>query len=284
MSRSAELQALIWSAVGRALDGNHVGAVVSGGIDSSTITVTARKMNPYLPTFTGWYDEPGFDERPYARLVVGPNHHEVQITPDDFIEHFDDMLAELRPPIQGPGSFGQYMVAREASTYCSIVLSGEGGDELFGGYARLLKVAGEPMPPGYEDYQLPEDYPRTVEAALAYDLERLPDLLAVDDQMCAAWGLEARAPFTDPPLMAWVLEQPFKQRIGKRLLRSTMAGIVPDVILNRQDKMGFPVPLVKWAQGPLRDFVGDRIGYIPDPDKPYDRRWWYEMCAGLTVR
>jgi len=59
-----------------------------------------------------------------------------------------------------------------------------------------------------------------------------------------------------------------------------MYGLLPQQILNRTDKKGFPVPYVEWAQGPLRDFVGERIGYIPDSEKPWDRKWWLDLCAG----
>jgi len=96
-----------------------------------------------LPTFTGYYDTEGFDERPYARLVAGANHHEIPITPQDFIDNFDAMVPKLRPPYQGMGTFGQYMVGKYISenTDVKVVLSGEGADELFGGYARLIAVA-----------------------------------------------------------------------------------------------------------------------------------------------
>lgn len=259
--------------------GPNTGIVLSGGLDSSTVAALA----PPLPTFTGYYDEPGYDERRYSRLVGRGEHHEILITPEDFVAHFDDMARHVRPPIQGMGTFGQYMVARYLHKQgIEIALSGEGSDELFGGYARTLIAAGEPPPAGYENYRVPPDYPvHDLAAALQYDLDRLPDLLAVDDAMCAAWRIEARAPFTDQSIVDYALALDPRERVGKRHLRQAVRGIVPDAIIDRTDKMGFPVPLVKWAQSePVRSFVLDRIGYLPDPGKPFDRTWWYDLFRG----
>jgi asparagine synthase (glutamine-hydrolysing) len=275
MDTAKELLDRIRWAVADALT-DETGAVLSGGIDSSTIVSLAGS----LPTFTGYYEGEAYDERPYARLVAGAEHHEILIRPEDFVEHFDDMLRAARPPYQGMGTFGQYMVARYASYYVDRVLSGEGGDELFGGYCRLLMVAGCPRPDGYEDYELPEGYPKTLKKALAWDWERLPQLLAVDEQMTSAFGLEAVAPFTDSRVVEFVMTLPPEQRVGKKLLKEAMKGIVPDEILARTDKRGFPCPLVDWANRDtkVREFVRDRIGYIPDHSKPWAREWWVELC------
>jgi asparagine synthetase B (glutamine-hydrolysing) len=262
--------------------GPKTGIVLSGGLDSSTVAALA----PPLPSFTGYYAEPGFDERRYARMVAKGVHHEVLIRPEDFVEHFDAMAEHVSHPIQGMGTFGQYMVARYvASEGIEIALSGEGADELFGGYARTLIAAGEAPPDGYADYTVPADYPvDDLAAALQYDLDRLPDLLAVDDAMCAAWGIEARAPFTDPAIVDYALALDPRERVGKRHLREAVRGIVPDTIIDRTDKMGFPIPLVKWAQSePVRTFVMDRIGYLPDPAKPWDRAWWVELVEATAV-
>lgn len=257
-------------------DNPYAGVVLSGGLDSSTVSMLAPHP---LPAFTGYYDEPGYDERPYARLAARGKHHEILITPEDFVAHFEDAARAMLPPYQGMGAFGQYMVAKYASEHVDVVLSGEGSDELFGGYARTLLAAGEPLPVGYENYRPPADYPAgNLAAALQYDLDRLPDLLAVDDQMCGAWGLESRAPFTDERIRAYALALPPTERVGKRHLRAAVRGIVPDPIIDRTDKMGFPIPLALWAQRePVRSFIADRIGYVPDASRPFDRAWWYEL-------
>lgn len=282
------LLALLREAVAGALT-DSAACVVSGGVDSSTITMIARELQPGIPTFTGYYEGGDrFDERRYAQLVV--NHrtwHQVLITPDDFVEHFDGMVEAAEPPFMGMGTFGQYVVARYvASQDVDVVLSGEGGDELFGGYARLIMVAGGLKPEGYDTYRLPDGYPLNLEDALAYDFDRLPELLAVDDQMCSAWGLEARAPMTDPRVVEWALALPARARVAKRTLKEAVRGLVPDPILNRRDKMGMPIPLVQWANthAGVRDLVMDRIGYLPDPSKPWDRGWWVELCERSKQR
>jgi asparagine synthetase B (glutamine-hydrolysing) len=273
----ADLVGLLRSAVAEAVDGN-TGAALSGGLDSSTVVCLSPRP---LHLFTGYYAMEGYDERPYAALaamVNGGTWHQVRITPRDFTEHFESMAESLHGVArrQGMGAFGQYMVARRAADFVSTVMSGEGSDELFGGYARTLVAAGEPMPESYRDYVPPEDYPTgDLAAALAYDYERLPDLFEVDDQMLGAWGLTGRAPFTDPEVVEYALALDPRERVGKRHLRDRVRGIVPDDVIDRRDKMGFPVPLIAWAQrDPVRTFVMDRIGWLPDPAKPYDRTMW----------
>lgn len=251
------------------------GICLSGGLDSSTVACLA---NPDLPTFTGYYAEQGFDERQWAHLAAHKNHHDILITAQDFVENFDELCTNLVPPIMGMGTVGQFLVAKYASNYVNVMLSGEGSDELFGGYARQVIVAGEQPPEGYENYKLPEGYPTTLKEALDYDYAMLPDLLAVDDQMAGAFGIEARAPFTDQSIVDYALALPVTERIGKRHLRAAVRGIVPDGIIDRKNKMGFPIPLVQWAQtDPVRTYVMDRLGYLPDPNKPWDRSWWYDL-------
>lgn len=277
----SHLRNLLGEAVGRYVTPD-TGVLLSGGIDSSTVAFFA----PGLPLFTGYYQGEAYDERPWAALMAeGREWHEIEITPEDFEKYIDNYLGEVPPPHEGPGGFGQYMVAKYVSRHVGTVLSGEGGDELFGGYARLYLIAGLEPPEGYEDYVLPDDYPRDLEEALYWEFTvNLPALLALDEKVNAAHGLKAIAPmYESAELVDHVLAQSPYKRIGKTLLKEAMSGMLPDAILRRKDKRGFPVPYVEWAQGPLRDFIGERIGYIPDPDKPWDRKWWNDLCAGQTA-
>lgn len=277
---TAHLRDLLSAAVRKHV-GPSTGVLLSGGIDSATIAHFA----PELPVFTGFYKGEAYDERPWAELMAkGREWHQIEIWPQNFIDHFDAMLEVIEPPFAGPGTFGQYMVAKEVSRHVGTVLSGEGGDELFGGYARLHLVAGISPPDGYEDYVLPEGYPDTLRDALDWEWRvNLPALLRVDEQVTRAFGLTAVAPMTDVRVANYVLGRPDRERVGKLMLKDAMYGLLPQEILVRKDKRGFPVPYVEWAQGPLRDFIGERIGYIPDPSKPWDRKWWYDMCAGQAA-
>lgn len=261
---------------------DDTGVLLSGGIDSSTVAYFA----PELPLFTGYYKGEAYDERPWAKLVAQNREwHEIEITPQDFIDNIDDFLNAIKPPYEGPGAFGQYMVAKYVSRHVSTVLSGEGGDELFGGYARLHLVADIPVPDGFEDYELPIGYPQDLEDALEWEWNvNLPALLALDEKVTRVNGLTAIAPMsTDIDVIHYAMELPADLRVGKVALKAAMRGRLPDEILSRKDKRGFPVPYVEWANGPLRDFIGDRLGYVPDPAKPWDRKWWEDLTAGQTA-
>jgi asparagine synthetase B (glutamine-hydrolysing) len=277
----SELIPLIADAIVRTFDRaclSKSAYVVSGGLDSSTIACVGHMLGERYPTYTGYYESEGFSEVEYAKLVPSPDHRLVLITAQDFIDHFDEFATHMREPFQGMGAFGQYMVGKRlAEDGITVAVSGEGSDELFGGYARLMYIAGWKLPDGYVGYLPPADYPSNLEAALQYDLDRLPDLLAVDDQCMAAHGIRAEAPFTDERIVEYALALHPRDRIGKQHLKNAVRGIVPDRIIDRTDKKGFPIPLVEWANGPCAEFVMERIGYLPDPASPWDRKFWYDL-------
>jgi asparagine synthetase B (glutamine-hydrolysing) len=262
--------------------GPDTGVLLSGGIDSSTVAHFAEG----LPLFTGYYQGHPYDERPWARLVAkGREWHQIEVTPQDFADNIDRFLEAVHPPYEGPGAFGQYMVNRYVAQHVNTVLSGEGGDELFGGYARLHLVAGVPVPHGFEHYQLPAGYPTDLDAALEWEWTvNLPALLALDEQVTSAHGLKGIAPMAESAeVIDYAMNLPPDMRVGKVALKAAMRGLLPDEILERKDKRGFPVPFVEWANGPLYDLIRDRIGYTPDPNQPWDRKWWNDLCAGQTA-
>jgi len=282
-TESARLLQLIAQAVEAAVSrADHpVGVCLSGGIDSSTI---ASLTPSWVPLFTGYYQGAMFDERPFAVLLTeGREWHEVEIIPDDFVRVFDAVADALNDEELrcGPGAIGQYMVAEHAvhiTPRIVTLLTGEGGDELFGGYARQHLAAGIEPPDGYENYELPDDYPTTLHEALEVEWDALRTLTRVDETIAGCHGITVTPPLLDPWVVAHVHQLPTSRRIGKRLLKDAMRGVVPDRILDRTDKRGFPAPFVQWAQTePVLSFVHDRIGYTPNPDEPWSRQWWYDM-------
>ncbi|WP_220812522.1 asparagine synthase (glutamine-hydrolyzing) [Pseudomonas sp. MRCP1333] len=124
-----------------------LGAHLSGGLDSSSIVCLASRMlgGEQLKTFTGAFSEgPQFDETAYAKEVssfAGTAYHEIFIPAG---HELPDVLPRLMyymdEPLAGPGVIPQYYVSRLASEHVKVVMGGQGGDELFIGYARYMAV------------------------------------------------------------------------------------------------------------------------------------------------
>ena len=120
-----------------------IGAYISGGIDSSLIGILATKeKNRALPFFHGRFlEDKAYDESEYAQLAAqlcGTSLQMLDMTAHDFANHFSKIMYHLDFPVAGPGVFPQYMVSEMASKHVKVVLGGQGGDEIFGGYARYL--------------------------------------------------------------------------------------------------------------------------------------------------
>lgn len=322
-----------------------LGAYLSGGIDSSLVTALASRQsgNP-LHTFTGRFDEgPEFDESPYARLVAercGAQMHLITPTEADFVECMPRLIYHMDEPVAGPGLFPQFMVSRVAAQHVKVVLGGQGGDEIFGGYARYLVAyleqalkgaieesteEGEHIVsfksilrnlPSLQQYRpmlqsfwregLFEDmdrrYFRLIDRSggshqllsaemracchngdaferfravfndpdtksyynkmTHYDMvTNLPALLQVEDRVTMASSLESRVPLLDHRIAELVASMPPKLKFRggelKHLLKRAITDLLPAPVLERKDKMGFPVPLHLWARGAARDFFGD---------------------------
>ena len=323
-----------------------VGSYVSGGVDSGIVAAIAARMQPdhEFLGFNGKFAEaPVYDESPYARALAkrsGFTLHEQTFTAADFADSIRDVIYHLDYPVAGPGSFPQYHVSKLAAKHRKVVLGGQGGDEIFGGYVRYLiayfercikgaiegtmdkgdfVVTYESIIPnlrlleGYkpllktfwkeglfgpidERYyrlinrapsmkdeilwdELPSDYSpfdsfkkiflgKNVGHESYFDLMThfdfktlLPALLQVEDRMSMAHGLESRVPFLDHPIVEFAATMPanikFQEGALKRVLINAHRDELPQEILDRKDKAGFPVPLNQWIKGELREFVGD---------------------------
>ncbi len=120
-----------------------VGCYLSGGMDSSLVAILAAPhIGGMLQTFTGAFHEgPEFDESGWARLVAGAcgaRAHVVYPTEDEFCDLLPRLLWHMDEPVAGPGLFPQYIVSRLAREHVKVCMGGQGGDEIFGGYARYL--------------------------------------------------------------------------------------------------------------------------------------------------
>jgi asparagine synthase (glutamine-hydrolysing) len=321
-----------------------IGAYVSGGLDSGIVASMAcdQTQSAFLG-FTGKFSfDEKFDESAYARDLAKWRKFdllEVDITPEDFRENIRRVIYHLDYPVAGPGSFPQYMVSQLASRHRKVILGGQGGDEVFGGYVRYLIAYFEQciksaihgtmtngnfivtyqsiIPnlsmlrnyiPLMQEFwrdglfdEIDRRYFRLINRAPSlgpeirwdvlgdhdifetfrsifraenvgkesyfdsmthFDFKTLlPALLQVEDRVSMAHGIESRVPFLDHPIVEFAATAPsnikFKDGRMKHLLRNAMEFTVPASILNRKDKMGFPVPLNEWMRNEVRDFVMD---------------------------
>ncbi|MFM8700873.1 MAG: asparagine synthase (glutamine-hydrolyzing) [Hyphomicrobiales bacterium] len=122
----------------------EVGSYLSGGVDSSLLASLARQIRPDGPfkTFNGRFlGGLDFDESQYAAALADEQNMQLHVTDvheADFVNHIAKVIWHLDQPTAGPGSFPQYMVSQQVGQHVKVVLGGQGGDEIFGGYARYL--------------------------------------------------------------------------------------------------------------------------------------------------
>ncbi|QUR68000.1 asparagine synthase (glutamine-hydrolyzing) [Mycobacterium spongiae] len=114
-----------------------VGAFLSGGIDSTAIAALAIRHNPRLMTFTTGFEREGFSEIDVAVAsaeAIGARHIAKVVSADEFVAALPEIVWYLDEPVADPALVPLFFVAREARRHVKVVLSGEGADELFGGY------------------------------------------------------------------------------------------------------------------------------------------------------
>ncbi|MEY3895100.1 MAG: hypothetical protein RLZZ214_619 [Verrucomicrobiota bacterium] len=118
-----------------------VGAYLSGGLDSSLTVALMKKLREggEVQTFAAGFSDPRFDELPYARQVseaVGTTHNEVMVSAGDFRELWETLTWHRDGPISQAADVAIYKIAKQARSEVKVLLSGEGSDEIFGGYPK----------------------------------------------------------------------------------------------------------------------------------------------------
>jgi asparagine synthase (glutamine-hydrolysing) len=146
-----------------------LGAFLSGGVDSSLVVgLMAETSGARVKTFSIGFDEPAFDEVEHARRVAdhfGTDHHEFVVKPDA-VGIIDRLVAHFDEPFGDPSAIPTWYVSEMARRHVTVVLSGDGGDELFGGYDRYVP---DPRVVAFDRYS-----PRAVRRAAAIAAARLP--------------------------------------------------------------------------------------------------------------
>ena len=327
------------------------GAFLSGGIDSSAVVaLMTRHSELPVSTFSVGFRESRYSELDYARTIArqfGTRHHELTISEDDVIAHLPEAVRYRDAPVAEPSDIPILLLSREAARSVKMVLTGEGSDEILGGYPKHVfeRYADlyQRIPAFVRDravWPLVRALPyrfRRAKTALANlglhpwedrmprwfgalspaeraelaqglgdgsgDAERrgrgiqfdcvpggsalrrilyfdqtswLPDnLLERGDRMTMAASLEARMPFVDPELAAFVSALPDRYRVRgtrtKWILREAMRRILPKAILERP-KVGFRVPVNEWFRGRMREYLCDHLTGPESATRKYYRR------------
>ena len=342
----------------------EIGAYISGGVDSSLVAAVAgAKSNYPIKGFHGTFrDYSGYDESNYAAAAVRNRNLSLRVevfSPQESWEALKQAVYHLDYPLAGPGSIPQYLISAVAASEVKVVLGGQGGDELFGGYARYLVgyleqclraaidgtsangnfiVTLESIIPNLgvlREYQpllqklwgsglfgsMDERYLKIVnrreetgpvidwgelhaedvtqrflevfnntqavsresyfDSMTHFDFKTfLPSLLQVEDRMSMAHGLESRVPLLDHKLVEFAASIPsdikFKNGTLKRLLKVAFKDVLPREVLERRDKMGFPVPLNEWSKGPLKPEITGTLESLRDRQLPFINETYME--------
>jgi asparagine synthase (glutamine-hydrolysing) len=278
-----------------------VGLLLSGGVDSSSVAAfAARESARQLQTFSATFDETDFNEGEYGKLIAkkfNTRHHEIRVTKRLATNIAERLAASLDEPFADSSAIPTYAVCQLAAANVKTVLSGEGADELFGGYP--WHVAKRPQGP-VDDQTIAEhptrvvfslgertqlysrDWKRNLDAFSVYrkhkTTERLStlnrfllddlniylpsDILFKSDRMSMMHSLEVRVPFLNRGFAEWALQLPPRLKVNgpirKYLLKQAMRRLVPAVVLQRPKK-GFSIPmdLWLWEKGKWRDMIYD---------------------------
>ena len=276
-----------------------VGVLLSGGLDSSlVVALLAEGAHSGLKTFSIGFESVGGlegDEFRYSDLIArqfATDHHSIRVDTSRFLTALPSALSAMSEPMVSHDSIGFYLLSEEVSKQVKVVQSGQGADEIFGGYhwyPPLLRAndavseyahvyfdckhdeMAQALAPRFmngdysrhfvEDFFAKSGAARPIDKALEIDtrIMLVDDPVKRVDNMTMAWGLEARVPFLDHELVELAARIPPELKVsgnGKHILKEAARGLVPDEVIDRP-KGYFPVPALKYLRGPFLEFVRD---------------------------
>ena len=275
-----------------------VGVLLSGGIDSSLLVgLLAEAGQKGLKTFSvGFEDAPEEqgNEFEYSDAVAerfNTEHHQLMVPNEQVLPRLPEAFANMAEPMFGQDAVAFYLLSEVVSKEVKVVQSGQGADEVFGGYfwyprmhhsitPGIKRFADEYFDRDHDEYLEMVDsryHVGDVTSELIQGLldeveadEYLDRVLAVDvttlivddpvkrvDNMTMAWGLEARVPFLDTQLVELAASMPPEMKLpngGKHVLKELSRGFLPDKVVNRS-KAYFPMPALKYVRGEFLDFM-----------------------------
>ncbi|MHC5232693.1 N-acetylglutaminylglutamine amidotransferase [Brucella sp. LJL56] len=279
-----------------------VGVLLSGGVDSSLIVgLLAEAGQSGLMSFSVGFEEANGekgDEFVYSDLIAkhfGTEHHKIFVPSADLMDALPGTIAAMSEPMVSYDNVGFYLLSKEVSKHIKVVQSGQGADEVFGGYHwypplvdsndvvsdyakgfrdRSHNVLATQLSPEWmperdysqeflEEYLLQDGADTPVDRALRLDTNVMlvDDPVKRVDNMTMAWGLEARVPFLDHELVELAARIPPEEKLrdgGKGILKDVARKVVPSEVIDRK-KGYFPVPQLKYIAGPYLDMLRDAL-------------------------
>jgi asparagine synthase (glutamine-hydrolysing) len=283
-----------------------VGILLSGGLDSSLLVALAVEEGARdLRSFTiGFEDQPEekgseFEYSDPVAARYATDHQRTLIPNREVLRRLPEAVAAMAEPMFGQDAVAFYLLAEQVSQHVKVVQSGQGADEVFGGYFWYPRMADERSGAWAERFRrhyLDRDDPELrdlllhppdgdvtgdwlherftametgsadsfIDAVLALDTTTLivDDPVKRVDNMTMAFGLEARVPFLDHELVEVAAAMPPHLKLGdggKPVLRQIARGRLPDAVLDRP-KGYFPVPALKFVRGEFLGFMRDILG------------------------
>lgn len=238
-----------------------VGTYLSGGLDSTILTYILKPDHTWT---VGFQEMNEFSWTDIADKSLNSKHHKTVVTKENFLETGEWMIKKRQEPLSVPNEILIYLMTKEVKKENTVVLSGEGADELFWGYDRIFKWANSQKTIQVSDFDEKYCYGSNIDnevidfaleglpgntplekVAYFFQINHLHGLLRRVDNSTMLCSVEARVPFVDHRLIEMMIGASFDWKMGssfKEPLKRLYKDLIPEEIINRK-KIGFPVPL-----------------------------------------